>query len=409
MIVELEIEPATGRIPEVAPELEPIRDKVLQGRRLSRADGLALFQSADLFGLGALARWAAEKKHGRRVFYVVNGHLNYSNYCTLSCAFCSFYRRKGKDRRDGGYEMSLAEVYQHADEIAAGGATEIHSVGGLHPDFPFSYYTDMLQGIKRRHPKVGLKFFTAVEIYHISTIAKLSPPETLIALKEAGLDTIPGGGAEILDDPIRKIICNGKESSAEWLDLHRQAHGLGIPSNATMLYGHYETIENRVDHLLKLRQLQDDTGGFLAFIPLSYHPENNMLKIEHGPSGLEEIRTYAVSRLMLDNFPHVKAYWIMLSIPIAQIALAYGASDFDGTVLREKIYHMAGAQTPQALTAADLQRLIRETGGEPQERDHRYRRVERGAGGALDWRARDGDEAQNQDSRNQGIRGAQVV
>jgi len=372
-------------IPDVSPELEPIREKVLSGLRLTRDDGLRLFRTRDVLGLGSLAQYAARKKHQNRVFYVVNGHINYSNYCTLSCAFCSFYRRKGKDRREGGYEMSLAEVFKHADEIAAGGATEIHSVGGLHPDFPFSYYVEMLKGIKARHPKVGLKFFTAVEIYHISTIAGLSPKETLIALNEAGLDSLPGGGAEVLDDGLRKKICAGKETSAEYLDLHRTAHALGIRSNATLLYGHLETIEQRVDHVLQLRDLQDESNGFLAFIPLSYHPENNVLKVEHGPSGVDEVRTYAASRLMLDNFPHIKAYWIMLSIAIAQVTLAYGASDFDGTVLQEKIYHMAGAQTPQALTVADLQRLIREAGCEPVERDHLYRAIKRGAGGALDW------------------------
>lgn len=359
----------------VSAELEPLREKVLRGERLSREEGAVLYRTRDIAGLAAMAQHVSRTKHGNRVQYVVNGHINYSNYCVLSCAFCSFYRRKGKDRRAGGYEMPLEEVLTNADTIAAGGATEIHSVGGLHPDFPFDYYTGMLSGIRKKHPKVGLKFFTAIEIYHLASIAKLSPRETLAALKEAGLDTLPGGGAEILDDGLRKKICAGKETSAEWIDLHRTAHQLGIKSNATMLYGHYESIEQRIDHLIQLRTLQDETNGFLAFIPLSYHPDNNVLKTEYGPSGLEEVRTYAVSRLMLDNFPHVKAYWIMLSIPIAQITLAYGASDFDGTVLQEKIYHMAGSQTPQGLTVKDLQRLIREAGGEPVERDHLYRKV----------------------------------
>jgi len=376
-----------GELPLVsAPELLPIRDQVLGGKGLSREDGQTLFKTPHVVKLGALAAWVARQKHGKSVYYVINGHINYSNFCTLSCAFCSFYRRKGKDRRAGGYEMNLDEVMQHAGDIAAGGATEIHSVGGLHPDFPFSYYTGMLSGIKQRHPRVGLKFFTAIEIYHIATIAGLSPRETLIALKEAGLDSLPGGGAEVLDDGLRKKICAGKETSAEYLDLHRTAHQAGIKSNATLLYGHLETTEMRVDHLLQLRALQDETHGFLAFIPLSYHPENNVLKVEHGPSGFDEVRTYAASRLLLDNFPHVKAYWIMLSIPVAQVTLAYGASDFDGTVLQEKIYHMAGAQTPQALTVKDLRRLIEETGGTPVERDHLYRRIERGGGGPLDWK-----------------------
>jgi aminodeoxyfutalosine synthase len=244
----------------------------------------------------------------------------------------------------------------------------------------------MLNGIKQRHPKVGLKFFTAVEIYHLAGVANLSPKETLLALKESGLDSLPGGGAEILNDDLRNKICRGKESSAEWLDLHRTAHRLGIKSNATMLYGHLETLEQRVDHLIQVRELQDETRGFLAFIPLSYHPENNVLKVETGPSASDEVRTYAVSRLMLDNFPHVKAYWIMLSVPIAQVTLAYGASDFDGTVLQEKIYHMAGAESPQALSVDELQRLIREAGGEPVERDHLYHKIVRGSADPLDWK-----------------------
>ena len=372
--------------PAVATDLLPIRDKIASGQRLTAADGLALFQSPHVMDVGALAQWVARQKHGRRVFYVVNGHINYSNFCTLSCAFCSFYRRKGRDRRAGGYEMPLEEVFHHADDIAASGATEIHIVGGLHPDFPFSYYTEMLRGIRAKHKKVGLKCFTAIEIYHLSALANLSPKETLIALKEAGLDSLPGGGAEVLDDGLRKKICAGKETSAEWLDLHRQSHSVGIPSNATMLYGHVETFQQRVDHLVQLRELQDETHGFLAFIPLSYHPENNVLKVERGPSAVDELRTYAVSRLMLDNFPHVKAYWIMLSVPVAQIALAYGASDFDGTVLQEKIYHMAGADSPQALTVKDLKRLIGEAGGEAVERDHVYREIVRGSGGVLDWK-----------------------
>jgi aminodeoxyfutalosine synthase len=321
--------------PRVARGLESIRDKAAAGARLSREDGLALFAHPDILSIGALAQWSAIQRHGKRVYYVVNGHINYSNFCTLSCAFCSFYRRKGKDRREGGYEMNLEEVFHHADRIASGGATEIHIVGGLHPDFPFSYYTEMLRGIRKRHPRVGLKAFTAIEIYHLSTLANLSPSETLAALKEAGLDSLPGGGAEVLDDGLRKVICAGKETSAEWLDLHRQAHKLGIRSNATLLYGHLESHAQRVDHLLQLRELQDETGGMLAFIPLSYHPENNVLKVERGPSGFDEVRTYAISRLLLDNVPHVKAYWIMLTVPVAQVTLAYGATDFDGTVLQE--------------------------------------------------------------------------
>lgn len=376
---------AVGDPPEVGAELAPVRAKLAAGKRLEKADGLALYAAKNLLGLGRLANWHARRRHGRSVYYVSNGHINYSNFCTLSCAFCSFFRRKGRDRRDGGYEMTLEQVFDEAERIAARGATEVHVVGGLHPDFPFEYYIGMLKGIRARHPKLGLKCFTAIEIYHLATLAKLSPAETLAALKEAGLDSLPGGGAEILDDELRKIICRGKETSAEWLDLHRAAHKLGIPSNATMLHGHYETIEQRVEHLLQLRALQDETGGFMAYIPLSYHPDNNPLKVERGPSGAAELRTYAVSRLLLDNVPHVKSYWVMLGLHIAQLALSYGASDFDGTVVQEKIYHMAGATTPQELTVADLHRLIREAGGEPVERDHLYRRIRRGTKGPLDW------------------------
>lgn len=380
--LETEIE-----IPSVAEDLLDLRDKVVAGERLTRDDGIRLIEHPDVLSVGALAEWSARQRHGRRVYYVSNGHINYSNFCTLSCAFCSFYRRKGKDRRAGGYEMTLEDVVTEADKIAAGGATELHIVGGLHPDFPFNYYTGMLRAIHAKHPRLGLKAFTAIEIYHLSTLANLSPAETLAALKEAGLDTLPGGGAEVLDDDLRKKICAGKETSSEWIDLHRQAHRQGIRSNATLLYGHLESRAQRIDHLLQLRALQDETGGFLAFIPLSYHPENNVLKVEYGPSALEEARTYAVSRLMLDNVPHVKAYWIMLGVPVAQAMLAYGASDFDGTVIQEKIYHMAGSHTPQALTAHDLRRLIEEAGREPVERDHLYRTIERGNGGPLDWKA----------------------
>jgi aminodeoxyfutalosine synthase len=286
----------------------------------------------------------------------------------------------------GGYQLSLAQVVQRADEIAAGGATEIHCVGGLHPDLPFSYYLEMLREIRRRHPRIGLKFFTASEVLHFSRLARITPKETLLALREAGLDTLPGGGAEILDDRLRRRLCPGKESSAAWLKLHAEAHKLGIRSNATMLYGHVETPAQRVDHMLRLRELQDQTGGFLAFVPLSYHPANNALPVAHGPSALDELRTHAIARLLLDNFPHIKAYWVTLTVPVAQIALAYGATDFDGTVLNEEVHHTAGSAAPQALEVKTLQRLIREAGCEPVERNHLYRRVLREGNGPGEWR-----------------------
>jgi aminodeoxyfutalosine synthase len=372
--------------PRVPAALAPIREKLARGERLTREDGLALYAFPDLLAVGLLADWAAQRRHGRRVWYVRNGHLNYSNYCTLACAFFSFYRRKGTDPRPGGYEMSLEEVFAAAERIAATGATELHVVGGLHPDLPFSYYVEMLRGLKARFPKLGLKCFTAVEVYHLAKIARLSPVETLTALKEAGLDTLPGGGAEVLDDGVRARICKGKETSAEWLDLHRQAHRLGIRSNATLLHGHVETPAEKVAHLLKLRELQDETDGFLAFLPLPYHPDGNALKVKRGPSAYAELREFAVARLLLDNFPHVKAYWVAAGVGTAQLALSFGASDLDGTVLDEKVYHMAGAGSPRGLSVEELELLIREARREPAERDHLYRQVRRSkAGEAKDW------------------------
>ncbi|MGD0091643.1 MAG: CofH family radical SAM protein [Planctomycetota bacterium] len=381
-----------GEPPPVGPELARIRERLAGGLRLTREDGLCLFQAGDLLSLGALAQWYAQRKHGNRVCYVVNGHVNYTNYCILGCAFCSFYRppptssRKGRGNKNGGYALSIAEVVQRAAEIAASGTTEIHCVGGLHPDLPFSYYLEMLRELRRRHPRIGLKFFSASEVLHLGRLARMTPEETLLALREAGLDTLPGGGAEILDDGLRRVLCPGKESSAAWLGLHRTAHRLGIRSNATMLYGHIETPAQRVDHILQLRELQDQTGGFLAFVPLSYHPAHNALALEHGPSALDELRTHAAARLLLDNFPHIKAYWVTLTVPVAQVALAYGATDFDGTVLKEEVHHRAGALAPQSLTVQTLQRLIREAGCEPVERNHLYQRVLRDGNGPEDWR-----------------------
>jgi len=380
------VPPWSSEPPAVNNELAAVRDKLMHGSRLNRNDGLAMYASSDLLGLGRLANWAARRRHGRRIYYVANGHINYSNYCTLSCAFCAFYRRKGRDRRPGGYELRLEQIFAEAEAIAKDGGTEVHIVGGLHPDFPFQYYLDMLRGIRERHPRLGLKCFTAVEVYHLANLARLSPSETLAALKKAGLETLPGGGAEILDDGLRQAICRGKETSEEWLDLHRTAHRMGIRSNASMLHGHLESAAQRVEHLLRLRALQDETQGFLAFVPLSYHPANNPLKVRRAPSAAAELRTFAVARLLLDNIPHIKAYWVMLGVPTAQLALTYGASDLDGTVKQEKIYHMAGAETPRALSAETLHGLIREAGGEPVERDHLYRPITRGPGGPEDWR-----------------------
>lgn len=345
--------------------------------RLNEIDGLFLLEKADMWSLADLAMIMRRRLNGERAYYVLNGHINYSNFCTLSCAFCSFYRTKGSAKNGDGYEMSLAQILEKADAIAAAGGTEIHMVGGLHPDFPFSYYTDFLQAIKAKHPQITMKCFTAVEIYHLAKISNQTPRETLVKLKAAGLEMLPGGGAEILVDEVRKKICKPKETSQEWLELHRTAHELGLPTNATMLFGHVETRADRITHLIKLRDLQDRTGGFLAFIPLSYLPENNLMKIDRGPSAIEELRTMAVSRLMLDNIQHIKAYWIMLGIGQAQMALHHGADDFDGTVMEEKIYHMAGATTPQYLPGDNLRRAISECGFKVIERDAFYKPVVR--------------------------------
>jgi len=363
--------------PDVPSELESIRARLVAGERLTREDGLSLYACHDVMAIGRLADTVAQRLHGNTVYYVRNGHINYSNYCTLACTFCSFYRRKGKDDRPGGFELSLAQVFAAAERIHATGATELHVVGGLHPDYPFSYYLDMLRGLRQRFPKLGLKCFTAIEIHHLAGCAKRSTRETLTALKDAGLDTLTGGGAEILDDEIRDRICRGKETSAQWLALHREAHQLGIRTNATMLHGHFETPAHRVEHLLKLRALQDETNGFLAYIPLTYHPQGNALKVKRKPGALAELREFAVARLLIDNMPHVKAYWITVGIGVAQLALRFGATDMDGTVLEERIHHMAGSQAPQGMTVAELEERIREAGRVPVERDHLYRCVSR--------------------------------
>jgi len=363
--------------PDVPGELEPIRARLIAGEQLTREDGLSLYASNDVMAVGRLADAVAQRLHGNTVYYVRNGHINYSNYCTLGCTFCSFYRRKGNDARPGGFELSLEQVFASAERIHATGATELHIVGGLHPDFPFSYYIDMLRGLRKRFPILGLKCFTAVEIYHLAGRAKLSTRETLMALKDAGLDALTGGGAEILNDEIRDRICKGKETSAQWLALHREAHQLGIRTNATMLHGHFETPAHRVEHLLKLRTLQDETNGFLAYIPLTYHPKGNALKVKHTPGALAELREFAVARLLMDTMPHVKAYWITVGIGVAQLALRFGATDMDGTVLEERIHHMAGSQAPQGMTVTELEERIREAGRVPVERDHLYRRVSR--------------------------------
>jgi aminodeoxyfutalosine synthase len=354
--------------------LRPIADKVLAGERLNADEGVRLFESNDLLAVGWLANHVREKRHGDICYYNVNRHINPTNVCGAHCKLCAF----GRDANSpGAYTFTLDEIWARAAEGVAEGATEFHIVGGLHPNLPFSYYLDLIRGIKQRHPHVHLKAFTMVEVGFYSRISKLSIRDTLLAMKEAGVDSLPGGGAEIFAPRVRKIICDHKVSGQMWLKIARTAHEVGLRSNATMLYGHIETHEERVSHLLDLRELQDETHGFVTFIPLQFHPDNTGLSHVPKPTAFDDLKTIAVSRLLLDNFDHIKAYWIMLTPRVAQVALRFGANDLDGTVVEEKIYHDAGASTPQGLTHADLERLIRAAGRVPVERDTLYRRVDR--------------------------------
>ena len=354
--------------------LQPIAAKVLAGERLSAEDGLALYESSDLLAIGWLANHVREQRHGNICYYNINRHINPTNVCGAHCKLCAF----GRDNNAAGaYTYSLEEIWQRAGQGVAEGATEFHIVGGLHPDLPFSFYLDMIRGLKQRFPQVHLKAFTMVEVGFYSRISKLSVRDTLLAMKDAGVDSLPGGGAEIFNPRVRKVICDHKTSGRMWLDIARTAHEVGLRSNATMLYGHIETPEERVEHLLLLRELQDRTKGFQTFIPLAFHPDNTALDYLPKPTGFDDLKTIAVSRLLLDNFDHIKAYWIMLTPQIAQIALRFGADDLDGTVIEEKIYHDAGATTPQHMTRAGLERLIRAAGRVPFERDTMYNRVDR--------------------------------
>jgi aminodeoxyfutalosine synthase len=354
--------------------LKPIADKVLAGQRLSMDDGIALYRSPDLLAVGWLANHVREKRHGNITYYNVNRHINPTNVCVAHCKLCAF----GRDRNaPGAYTFALEEIYQRAEQGVREGATEFHIVGGLHPDLTFEHYLELVRGLKQRCPSVHIKAFTMVEVHYFARIAKLSIEEVLQKMKEAGVDSCPGGGAEIFHPRVRKIICDHKTSGQMWLSTAKKTHEAGLRSNATMLYGHVETEEERVDHLVKLRELQDETHGFVAFIPLAFHPDNTALSHLPKPTGYADLRNIAVSRLLLDNFDHIKAYWIMLSPSIAQIAQRFGANDLDGTVVEEKIYHDAGAKTSEFTPRAELERLIRAAGRVPVERDTLYRPVDR--------------------------------
>ena len=356
------------------PKLEAIAAKVQAGERLGFDDGVALYRSPDILAVGWLANWVREKLHGDIAYFNVNRHINPTNVCVAACRLCAFGRKKDAP---GAYTMALEEAWQHAGSGYTEAVTEFHLVGGLHPDLPFEYFLDLIRGLKERFPKVHVKAFTMVEVAYLAKRAKLTIRQTLEQMKAAGVDSMPGGGAEIFADRVRHIICDHKIDGDDWLETARIAHQIGLRSNATMLYGHVENDEDRVDHMLRLRALQDETGGFQTFIPLAFHPDNTALDHLPRTSGLTDIRQIAIGRLMLDNFPHIKSYWQMVSPKIAQISLRFGADDIDGTVVEEKIYHDAGASTPQGLRRADLMRLITEAGRVPLERDTLYRAVTR--------------------------------
>jgi aminodeoxyfutalosine synthase len=365
--------------------LRPIAAKLMPGEPLSQADGEALYASRDLHGIGRLANFVREKLHGDRTFYNRNRHINYTNVCALSCKFCSFYRKRGEE---GAYEMPIEQVIATAQKAAESGATEVHIVGGLHPWLKFDYYLDMMRGIKAQCPQLHIKAFTAIEIVHFSRISKLDVREVLAALKEAGLGSLPGGGAEIFDDRVHDEVFKGKVRADRWFDVHRTAHSLGIYSNATMLYGHVEHPSERVGHLIKLRELQaeslekmersdGETACFNCVIPLSFIPEESELGYLPGPSGLTDLKTLAIARLMLNNVAHVKAFWIMQGLALSQVALDWGCDDLDGTVVWYDITKRQGDGVHQNLHVRDIQRLIREAGRTPVERDTLYRPVRR--------------------------------
>ena len=352
--------------------LSDIHDKLDAGVRLDLEDGRRLFACDDLLAVGWLANREREKRHGARTFYNFNIRLEATNVCVASCLFCSFARLQPGDA--GAYTMTLEQVWDKLRQRAGQPLTEIHVVNGLHPDLPFDYYTELLRGFKRIRSDVHLKCFTAVEIAFFADLYGMTDEQVLRELMAAGLDSLPGGGAEIFAERVRKKIANDRNKcdADRYLSIHRLAHGLGLRTNVTMLYGHIETGEERVDHMLRARALQDETGGFQAFIPLAFHPDNNQMRKLPAPSASETLRVHAVARLMLDNVPHVKAFWIATGLEVAQTALWFGADDLDGTVQEEKIYHMAGSQTPEAMTPREIERLIRAAGREPVERDTLY-------------------------------------
>jgi aminodeoxyfutalosine synthase len=358
-------------------ELIAIRGKVQAGERLSFADGIFLYDQADIFSLGELANLVRERKNGNFAYFNVNTHLNPTNVCVYRCTFCAF---RADLKSPKGYVMTDEQILERAAEASRRGATEVHIVGGLHHQLPYEWYLNVVRIIHDAHPELHLKAYTAVEWDWFERMTGRPTRDILAEFKEAGLGSLPGGGAEIFHPEVRDRICEHKADADCWVRIHREAHELGFRSNATMLYGHIEETRHRIDHLCRLRDLQDETGGFQTFIPLAFHPDNTNLAHIPKASGLMDLRTMAVSRLMLDNFPHIKAYWVMLGIKTAQVALSFGADDIDGTVVHEKIYHDAGSDSPEEITVAELLRLIEEAGRIPVERDTLYREVVREKG-----------------------------
>jgi aminodeoxyfutalosine synthase len=362
--------------------LRALAAKVRDGVRLDEADAATCLTTPHLLHLGRLADAVRRQLHGNVTYFNINRHINPTNVCvyTYNCKFCSFAALQGEAH---AWQMSHEDVYAHARDQGGNDVTEFHIVGGLHPDLSLDWYLEMLRGLKQRFPRAHLKAFTAIEVGWFAKREKLPLQEVLARLRDAGLGSLPGGGAEIFHPEVREIICDGKLDADEWLEVHRVAHRMGIKSNCTMLYGHVERTEHKVDHLLRLRALQDETGGFNAFIPLAYHPENNYLGLKYHTTGHDDLRHIAASRLVLDNVPHIKAYWVMVTPKLAQVALRFGADDMDGTVVEEKIYHMAGAGTAQQLSRSELERIVREAGFVPVERDTLYNPIAAPAAAAV--------------------------
>ncbi|HJX28461.1 MAG TPA: aminofutalosine synthase MqnE [Thermoanaerobaculia bacterium] len=358
--------------PETFPaQLREIAAKVRDGVRLDEGEALTCLTTPHILHLGQLADTVRRRLHGNVTYFNINRHINPTNVCvyTYNCKFCSFAALKDEPH---AWAMSHEEVYAHAADQGGNAVTEFHIVGGLHPDLSLDWYLEMLRGLKERFPNAHLKAFTAIEIGWFARREKISIEEVLRRMRDAGLGSLPGGGAEIFHPEVREIICDGKLDADEWIEVHRTAHLMGIRSNCTMLYGHVEKPEHKVDHFMRLRDLQDETGGFNAFIPLAYHPENNYMGLKYHTTGMDDLRHIAASRLVLDNIPHIKAYWVMVTPKLAQVALRFGADDMDGTVVEERIYHMAGAGTSQQLSRPELERIVREAGFVPVERDTLY-------------------------------------